>query len=50
MVVTAGGGCYALGPRFKNSQDFKHGLPRKTNSPASVCPHGSAPWVKLAWR
>lgn len=22
-------------PRFKNSQDFKHGLPRKTNSPAS---------------
>ena len=49
MVVTAGGGCYALGPRFKNSQDFKHGLPRKTNSPASVCPRGSAQWVKLAW-
>lgn len=41
--------CYALGPRFKNSQDFKHGLPRKTNSP-TVCPRGSARWVKLAWR
>lgn len=39
MVVTAGSGCYALGPCFKNSQDFKHGLPRKTNSPVSVCPH-----------
>lgn len=35
-------------PHFKNSQDFKHGLPRKTNSPASPPAQAAAGKISLA--
>lgn len=48
MAVTTGGGLLCSWPHFKNSQDFKHGLPRKTNIPASIRPRTPAVVSKIS--